>query len=43
MSHKYQVVLPDPVATQLDELAAGAGEPPSTLAGSSSETASHRP
>jgi hypothetical protein len=33
MSRKYQVVLPDPVATQLDELAAAAGEPPSTLAG----------
>ena len=33
MSHKIQVVLPDPVATQLHELAAGAGEPPSTLAG----------
>jgi hypothetical protein len=33
MSHKYQVVLPDPVATQLDELAAAAGERPSTLAG----------
>jgi hypothetical protein len=33
MSHKYQVVLPDPVADQLDELAAAAGEPPSTLAG----------
>jgi hypothetical protein len=33
MSHKIQVVLPDPVATQLAELAAAAGEPPSTLAG----------
>ena len=33
MSHRMQVVLPDPVATQLDELAAAAGEPPSTLAG----------
>ena len=33
MSHKIQVVLPDPVSTQLHELAAGAGEPPSTLAG----------
>ncbi len=32
MSHKYQVVLPDPIADQLEELAAGAGEPPSTLA-----------
>jgi hypothetical protein len=33
MSHKYQVVLPDPIADQLEELAAGTGEPPSTLAG----------
>ncbi|HEX4837067.1 MAG TPA: hypothetical protein VFV03_00875 [Solirubrobacteraceae bacterium] len=33
MSRKYQVVLPDPAAAQLDELAAGAGEPASTLAG----------
>lgn len=33
MSHRLQVVLPDPVAAQLQELAAGAGEPPSTLAG----------
>ena len=33
MSHRLQVVLPDPVATQLQELAAGVGEPPSTLAG----------
>lgn len=33
MSHRLQVVIPDPVATQLEELAAGAGEPPSTLAG----------
>jgi hypothetical protein len=33
MSHRLQVVLPDPVATQLHELAAAAGEPPSTLAG----------
>jgi len=33
MSHRLQVVLPDPIATQLHELAAGAGEPPSTLAG----------
>jgi hypothetical protein len=32
MSRRLQVVLPDPVATQLDELAAGAGEPPSTVA-----------
>jgi hypothetical protein len=33
MSHRLQVVLPDPIAAQLHELAAGAGEPPSTLAG----------
>ena len=33
MSHKIQIVLPDPVAAQLHELAAGADEPPSTLAG----------
>jgi hypothetical protein len=33
MSHKLQVVLPDPVAAQLQELAAGADQPPSTLAG----------
>jgi hypothetical protein len=33
MSHKIQVVLPDPLAAQLAELAAGAGEPQSTLAG----------
>lgn len=33
MSRKYQVVLPNPIADQLEELAAGAGEPPSTLAG----------
>jgi len=33
MSHRLQVVLPDAVATQLRELAAGAGEPPSTVAG----------
>jgi hypothetical protein len=32
MSHKVQIVLPDPVASQLHELAAGVGEPPSTLA-----------
>jgi hypothetical protein len=32
MSHKVQVVLPDSVASQLHELAAGVGEPPSTLA-----------
>jgi len=32
MSHKIQIVLPDPTATQLAELAAAAGEPPSTLA-----------
>jgi hypothetical protein len=33
LSHKVQVVIPDPVAAQLRELAAGVGEPPSTLAG----------
>ena len=33
MSRKLQIVLPDPVATQLEELAAGTGEPPSRLAG----------
>lgn len=33
MSRKIQIVLPDPVATQLDELAGGAGEPTSRLAG----------
>ena len=33
MSHKLQIVLPDPVALQLQELAAGADTPPSTLAG----------
>jgi hypothetical protein len=33
MSHKLQIVLPDPVATQLRELAAAAQEPPSTVAG----------
>lgn len=32
MSRKVQVVLPDPVATQLQELAGAAGEPLSTLA-----------
>ncbi len=32
MSHRLQIVLPDPVAGQLQQLAAGAGEPPSTLA-----------
>ena len=31
-SHKYQVVLPRPAATQLDELARDSGEKPSTLA-----------
>jgi len=31
-SRKYQVTLRAPVAAQLDELACGAGEPPSTLA-----------
>jgi hypothetical protein len=33
MSRKIQIVLPDPQADQLAELAAGTGEPPSTLAG----------
>jgi hypothetical protein len=33
MSHRLQVVLPDPVATQLHELAATVGEPLSTVAG----------
>ena len=33
MSRRVQVVLPDPVADQLHDLAAAAGEPPSTLAG----------
>jgi hypothetical protein len=33
MSHYFKIVLPDPVAIQLAELAAGAGQPPSTLAG----------
>ena len=33
MSQRLQIVLPDPVATQLYELAAGADTPPSTLAG----------
>lgn len=28
MSQRLQIVLPDPVATQLHELAAGTGEPP---------------
>ncbi len=32
MSQRFQIVLSDPVATQLRELAQGAGEPPSTLA-----------
>jgi len=32
VSRRFQVVLSDPVATQLHELAAGAGEPPSTVA-----------
>jgi hypothetical protein len=32
VSHRLQVVVPDPVASQLRELAAAAGEPPSTLA-----------
>jgi hypothetical protein len=33
MSQRLQIVLPDPVAAQLRELAAGAGEPLATLAG----------
>jgi hypothetical protein len=33
MSRKIQIVLPDPTADQLAELAAGTGEPQSTLAG----------
>ncbi len=33
MSRRFQIVLSDPVATQLHELALGAGEPPSTVAG----------
>ncbi len=33
MSQRLQIVLPDPVATQLQELAASAGEPLATLAG----------
>lgn len=32
MSHKLQIVLPDPVALQLGELAGNADTPPSTLA-----------
>ncbi len=32
MSQRLQIVLPDPVATQLQELAASAGEPTATLA-----------
>jgi hypothetical protein len=33
MSQRLQIVLPDPIATQLAELAVGADEPSSTLAG----------
>jgi hypothetical protein len=33
MSHRLQVVIPDPVATQLQELATTTGDPPSRLAG----------
>jgi len=33
MSRKVQIVLPDPVAAQLEELAVGSHERPSTLAG----------
>lgn len=32
MSRKLQIVLPDPVATQLEQLAAAAGEPLATIA-----------
>ena len=32
MSHRFQVVLADPTALQLRELASGSGEPPSTVA-----------
>jgi len=32
MSRRLQIVLPDPVATQLEELAAAAGEPLATIA-----------
>jgi hypothetical protein len=32
MSRKLQIVLPDPVATRLDDLAAAAGEPLATIA-----------
>jgi len=32
VSRRFQVVLSDPVATQLHELAVGTGEPPSTVA-----------
>ena len=32
MSHRMQVVVPDPVASQLREFAAAAGEAPSTFA-----------
>jgi hypothetical protein len=33
MSHKLQIVLPDPALQQLHELAANAGEPTATIAG----------
>lgn len=33
MSRRFQIVLADPVASQLRELAHGVGEPPSTVAG----------
>jgi hypothetical protein len=33
MSQRLQIVLPDPLVAQLQELARGAGEPPSTVAG----------
>jgi CopG-like RHH_1 or ribbon-helix-helix domain, RHH_5 len=32
MSRRLQITLPDPIATQLEELAAAAGEPPASLA-----------
>ena len=33
MSQRLQIVLPDPLVAQLQQLSAGAGEPPSTVAG----------
>ena len=32
MSRRFQIVLPDPAAEQLSDLAAGSREPPSTVA-----------